>query len=65
MAVVRLTPVILICQREDMTDFEANSSLKVRSEYRPANYNTSTITLIYSITKRYDGSSGLQRKGTK
>ena len=64
-AVVRLIPVILICQREDMSDFEADPSPKARFEYRPASYNASTIALTYCITKRYDAGSGLQRKATQ
>jgi len=65
MAVARLIPVILICQREYMSDFEADPYAKFRLQYRPASYNASTIALTYGITKRCDTSSRLQRKGTK
>ena len=65
MAIVGLIPVILICQREDMSDFEKVPSPKVRSEYTQACYNASTIALTYGITKRYDASSRVQRKSTK
>jgi len=64
-AVVRLIPEILICQREDMSDFEEAPSPKFRSEYTQATDNASTISITYGITKRYDARSGVQRKGTK
>ena len=34
-----------------MSNFEAAPSAEVRSEYRHATYNTSTIALTYGITE--------------
>jgi len=63
-AVVRLIPEILICQREDRSEFEDDPS-PVRTKYTHFSYNTSTIVLTYDISKQSDAGSRMQRKGTK